>query len=164
SRQAHTRQEIHLCSCADLWFNETPVADASYVAAVYEHNVILNPEPRVPLSRPAALTHLQRNLDVYEEQAGRAAQQGVQILVFPEDGLQGFNFTRSSISGYLETIPDPQQESWNPCTEPDTHNHTEVHITADVVTPLGCHSLRSAPTFGSESDSCVIVFHRFCRG
>lgn len=52
-----------------------PVADASYVAAVYEHNVILNPEPRVPLSRPAALTHLQRNLDVYEEQAGRAAQQ-----------------------------------------------------------------------------------------
>lgn len=52
-----------------------PVAESSYVAAVYEHNVILNPEPRVPLSRPAALTHLQRNLDVYEEQAGRAAQQ-----------------------------------------------------------------------------------------
>ncbi|XP_073319740.1 biotinidase-like [Pagrus major] len=103
-----------------------PVADSSYVAAVYEHNVILNPEPHVPLSRPAALQHLQRNLDIYEEQAARAAQQGAQILVFPEDGLQGFNFSRSSISGYLETIPDPQQESWNPCTEPDKHNNTEV--------------------------------------
>jgi len=52
--------------------------------------------------------------------------QGAQILVFPEDGLQGFNFSRSSISGYLETVPDPQQESWNPCTEPGKHNNTEV--------------------------------------
>ncbi|XP_045913918.1 biotinidase-like [Micropterus dolomieu] len=51
---------------------------------------------------------------------------GAQILVFPEDGLQGFDFSRSSISGYLETIPDPQQESWNPCTEPGRHNNTEV--------------------------------------
>lgn len=49
--------------------------DSSYVAAVYEHNVILNPEPHVPLSRRAALQHLQRNLDIYEEQAARAAQQ-----------------------------------------------------------------------------------------
>nr|XP_046273386.1 biotinidase-like [Scatophagus argus] len=103
-----------------------PVVDSSYVAAVYEHSLILNPEPHVPLSRPAALQHLQRNLDIYEEQAAVASQQGAQILVFPEDGLQGFNFSRVSISGYLETIPDPQQESWNPCTEPGKHNNTEV--------------------------------------
>ncbi|XP_070841178.1 biotinidase-like [Chaetodon trifascialis] len=100
--------------------------DASYIAAVYEHNLILNSQPHVPLSRPAALQHMQKNLDIYEEQAARAAQQGAQIVVFPEDGLQGFNFSRSSISGYLETIPDPQQESWNPCTEPGKHNNTEV--------------------------------------
>ncbi|XP_037651295.1 biotinidase-like [Sebastes umbrosus] len=103
-----------------------PVLDSSYVAAVYEHNLILNPDPRVPLSRRAALQHMQKNLDIYEEQAARAAQQGAQILVFPEDGLQGFNFSRSSISGYLETVPDPQQESWNPCTEPAKYNNTEV--------------------------------------
>ncbi|XP_070777303.1 biotinidase [Enoplosus armatus] len=102
------------------------VVEPSYIAAVYEHYLILNPEPHVPLSRPAALQHMQKNLDVYEEQAARASQQGAQILVFPEDGLQGFNFSRSSISGYLETIPDPQQESWNPCTEPGKHNNTEV--------------------------------------
>lgn len=52
-----------------------PVLDSSYVAAVYEHNLILNPDPRVPLSRLEALQHLQKNLDVYEEQAARAAQQ-----------------------------------------------------------------------------------------
>ncbi|XP_078123845.1 biotinidase-like [Sander vitreus] len=100
--------------------------DSWYVAAVYEHNLILNPEPDVPLSRLDALQHMQKNLDIYEEQAAQAAQQGAQILVFPEDGLHGFNFSRSSISGYLETIPDPQQESWNPCTEPGKYNNTEV--------------------------------------
>ncbi|KAM7373059.1 hypothetical protein PAMP_007941 [Pampus punctatissimus] len=100
--------------------------DNSYVAAVYEHTLILNPEPHVPISRLAALQHMQKNLDVYQEQAALAAQQGAQILVFPEDGLQGFNFSRSSIYSYLETIPDPQQESWNPCTEPGRYNNTEV--------------------------------------
>uniref|UniRef100_A0AAZ3NZB3 Biotinidase n=1 Tax=Oncorhynchus tshawytscha TaxID=74940 RepID=A0AAZ3NZB3_ONCTS len=98
----------------------------SYVAAVYEHKVILNPEPHVPLSRSAALEHMMRNLKVYEEQAARAAEQGAQIIVFPEDGIHGFNFSRLSISGYLETIPDPLTEDWNPCTQPDRHNQTEV--------------------------------------
>ena len=46
--------------------------------------------------------------------------------MFPEDGLQGFNFSRSSIAGYLETVPDPSRESWNPCTDPGRHNDTEV--------------------------------------
>lgn len=54
--------------------------------------------------------------------------QGAQIIVFPEDGLQGFNFSRSSISAYLETVPDPGQESWNPCLEPLRHNNTQVGV------------------------------------
>ncbi|KAF7661731.1 hypothetical protein LDENG_00253210 [Lucifuga dentata] len=98
----------------------------SYIAAVYEHRVFLNPDPQVALSRSDALQHMQRNLDVYERQAARAAKQGAQILVFPEHGIHGFNFTRSSISSYIETIPDPQQETWNPCTEPGRYNNTEV--------------------------------------
>ncbi|XP_054619310.1 biotinidase [Dunckerocampus dactyliophorus] len=108
-------------------FGQTPYTlDSTYFAAVYEHRVILNPEPLVPLSRSNALQHMQRNLDVYEEQAALAAQQGAHILVFPEGGLHGFNFSRSSISGYLETIPDPQEEHWNPCTEHGRFNNTEV--------------------------------------
>lgn len=52
-----------------------PAVDTSYVAAVYEHEIILNPDPRVPISRVKALQHMQKNLDIYEVQAARAAQQ-----------------------------------------------------------------------------------------
>lgn len=51
------------------------VDSSTYVAAVYEHRVILNPEPNVPLSRQDALQHMQKNLEIYEEQAALAAQQ-----------------------------------------------------------------------------------------
>lgn len=58
-----------------LLFAPTGAVDLSYVAAVYEHRLILNPDPRVPLSRLEALRHLQKNLDIFENQAARAAQQ-----------------------------------------------------------------------------------------
>ncbi|KAK6327726.1 hypothetical protein J4Q44_G00033720 [Coregonus suidteri] len=59
-------------------------------------------EPHVPLSRDAALEHMMRNRP------------------------RGRRNSRLSIFGYLETIPDPLTEDWNPCTQPDRHNHTEV--------------------------------------
>ena len=65
-----------------------PVADSSYVAAVYEHKLLLNPDPRVPVSRSAALEHMQKSLDIYEEQASRAAQQ-----VWSEHELLKFGFS-----------------------------------------------------------------------
>lgn len=49
-------------------------ADSFYIAAVYEHKIILNPDPSVPLSRHDALQHMKKNLDIYEEQAALAAQ------------------------------------------------------------------------------------------
>ncbi|XP_066531133.1 biotinidase-like isoform X1 [Hoplias malabaricus] len=98
----------------------------SYVAAVYEHKVILNPHPRVPQERKAALAHMKQNLDVYEEQTALAAKQGAQIIVFPEDGIHGFNFSRSSIVAYLETVPDPGLVTWSPCADPYRFNNTEV--------------------------------------
>lgn len=61
---------------------QTQPAMDSYVAAVYEHRLILNPEPRVPLSRTDALQHMQKNLDVYEEQAALAAEQVKMRLFF----------------------------------------------------------------------------------
>ncbi|XP_030644720.1 biotinidase-like [Chanos chanos] len=112
-----------------LFLSESLVVKAevrSYVAAVYEHRVILNPEPHVPNEREAALAHMSKNLDVFEVQAASAARQAAQIIVFPEDGIQGFNFTRTSIAGYLETVPDPRVVTWNPCTEPDRFPNTEV--------------------------------------
>lgn len=60
---------VHIC------LGQREPAVDSYVAAVYEHNLVLNPDPRVPVSRHDALQHMQKNLDVYEKQAALAAQQ-----------------------------------------------------------------------------------------
>lgn len=145
--------------------------DSTYIAAVYEHRVVLNPDPHMALSRRAALKHLQQNLDVYEEQATRAARQGVQILVFPEDGLQGFNFTRSSILGYLEAVPDPLKESWNPCDEPERYSNTEVQrrlscmaqkhnlfLVANMATVQHCSENSLCPPDGQWHFNTNVVF------
>ncbi|NWS67683.1 BTD Biotinidase, partial [Crotophaga sulcirostris] len=97
-----------------------------YVAAVYEHESILSPNPAALVDRQSALELMSRNLDIYEQQAVAAARQGAQIIVFPEDGIHGFNFTRSSIYPYLDFVPHSQSVEWNPCREPYLFNDTEV--------------------------------------
>uniref|UniRef100_A0A4W4FT21 Biotinidase n=1 Tax=Electrophorus electricus TaxID=8005 RepID=A0A4W4FT21_ELEEL len=97
-----------------------------YVAAVYEHRVILNPRPGVPLRRRAALEHMEKNLHAFAEQAALAALQGAHILVFPEDAIHGFNYTRASVASYLETVPDPEEVTWSPCADPGRFSNTEV--------------------------------------
>lgn len=72
---------------------EEPRGGSSYVAAVYEHSLVLNPEPRVPLSRAAALRHMKQNLDIYEEQAARASEQ-VRPVISIRQGLTNLSFLR----------------------------------------------------------------------
>ncbi|KFO76080.1 Biotinidase, partial [Cuculus canorus] len=97
-----------------------------YVAAVYEHESILSPNPAALVDRQSALELMGRNLDIYEQQVVAAARQGAQIIVFPEDGIHGFNFTRSSIYPYLDFVPHSQSVKWNPCRESYLFNDTEV--------------------------------------
>ncbi|XP_069874727.1 biotinidase isoform X1 [Dipodomys merriami] len=97
-----------------------------YVAAVYEHQSILSPDPLELTSRQQALELMNQNLDIYEQQVLTAAQKGVQIIVFPEDGIHGFNFTRTSIFPFLDFMPSPQLVRWNPCLEPHRFADTEV--------------------------------------
>ncbi|XP_014440578.1 biotinidase isoform X2 [Tupaia chinensis] len=124
-----------------------------YVAAVYEHRAILSPNPLALTSREQALELMNRNLAVYERQVMTAAQQGVQIIVFPEDGIHGFNFTRTSIYPFLDFMPSPQLVKWNPCLEPRRFNDTEVlqrlscmaikgemFVVANLGTKQPCHS------------------------
>uniref|UniRef100_A0A8D0GCW7 Biotinidase n=1 Tax=Sphenodon punctatus TaxID=8508 RepID=A0A8D0GCW7_SPHPU len=111
--------------------------EGHYVAAVFEHQAILSPNPAALTNRHSALELMNRNLDVYEEQAIAAAKQGAQLIVFPEDGIHGFNFTRTSIFPYLEFVPDPLLLKWNPCREPHLFNDTEV------LQRLSCIALRS---------------------
>ncbi|CAO2638013.1 Btd [Lemmus lemmus] len=97
-----------------------------YIAAVYEHRSVLSPNPLELTTRQQALELMKQNLDIYEQQVMAAAQKGVQIIVFPEDGIHGFNFTRTSIYPFLDFMPSPRLVRWNPCLEPFRFNDTEV--------------------------------------
>uniref|UniRef100_A0A8C8RP48 Biotinidase n=1 Tax=Pelusios castaneus TaxID=367368 RepID=A0A8C8RP48_9SAUR len=111
--------------------------EGHYVAAVYEHRPILSPNPTTLTDRHSALELMIRNLDIYEEKVIAAAKQGAQIIVFPEDGIHGFNFTRETIYPYLEFLPHLESVKWNPCREPHLFNDTEV------LQRLSCMALRS---------------------
>nr|XP_036851204.1 biotinidase isoform X3 [Manis javanica]XP_036851206.1 biotinidase isoform X3 [Manis javanica] len=103
-----------------------PPQAGRFVAAVYEHHAVLSPDPWALSSRAQALELMSQNLDIYEQQVMTAAQKGVQIIVFPEDGIHGFNFTRTSIYPFLDFMPSPRLVRWNPCLEPHRFSDTEV--------------------------------------
>lgn len=145
----------------------------SYVAAVYEHRVLLNPKPGAPQERRSALLHMRTNLRVLEEQSALAAQQGAQIIVFPEDAIHGFNFSRSSISGYLESVPDPKEITWSPCADPHRFPDTEVlqhlscmahrnslFVVANMPSRLTCNQTSDphCPTDGQYQFNTNVVF------
>ena len=71
-----------LCGCYALALGVPPgepgVAEGPdtgyYVAAVYEHQLIMSPNPLALVSREQALELMNQNLDIYEEQVTIAAQ------------------------------------------------------------------------------------------
>uniref|UniRef100_A0A2K6GCL7 Uncharacterized protein n=1 Tax=Propithecus coquereli TaxID=379532 RepID=A0A2K6GCL7_PROCO len=93
----------------------------TFIAAVYEHAVILPNNTETPVSKEEALLLMNKNIDVLEEAVKLAAKQGAHIIVAPEDGMYGWVFTRESIYPYLEDIPDPEV-NWIPCRDPQ-RNH-----------------------------------------
>nr|XP_056713451.1 biotinidase [Euleptes europaea] len=143
-----------------------------YIAAVYEHHVFLNPNPTIVTDRQSALELMNRNLDIYEQQVIAAAKQGAKIIIFPEDGVQGFNFTRTSIYPYLDLIPYPDSLTWNPCKEAHLFKDTEVlhrlsclaqknkvFIVANVGTKQPCkHSDSKCPPDGRYQFNTNVAF------
>ncbi|XP_026548592.1 pantetheinase-like, partial [Notechis scutatus] len=89
-----------------------------YIAAVFEHAVILPESTVKPVSPEEALKLMNQNIDILEDAIQKAAKQGAHIIVTPEDAIYGFFFTRETIYPYLEDIPDPQV-NWIPCTDPE---------------------------------------------
>lgn len=55
--------------------------EGHYIAAVYEHESILSPNPAALVDRQSALELMGRNLDIYEQQAVAAARQVYHSLV-----------------------------------------------------------------------------------
>ncbi|KAK3594127.1 hypothetical protein CHS0354_040898 [Potamilus streckersoni] len=98
----------------------------SFRAAVYEHAVIFPADRTKILSRDDALKVMMKNLMVYKQQTELAALNGARIIVFPEYGLYGLGWTRQTLAPYLEYIPDPNVEMWNPCYKPSVYNSTKV--------------------------------------
>ena len=104
------------------------IASTGYTAAVYEHVTFSKSGVQ---TRSQALGVMMENIAVFQEKSRLAKEKGADIIVFPEDGLYGWAFTRDEIYLYLDDIPNPSglTTSWNPCTEPDRFNNTEVtHI------------------------------------
>ena len=86
-----------------------------YTGAVVEHVPYSVPGQ---VSREEAISIMNTNLDTYEGHIKAAKQSGVQIIVFPEDGLYGDDkCTREEILPYLEYIPNT--EGIQPCNEAD---------------------------------------------
>ncbi|XP_042094555.1 biotinidase isoform X2 [Ovis aries] len=171
-----------LCSCclavaipggpAEEGCPAEPRQAAHYVAAVYEHRSFLSPDPLALTSRKQALELMHRNLDIYEQQVTTAARKGAQIIVFPEDGIHGFNFTRTSIYPFLDFMPSPHSVRWNPCLEPHRFNDTEVlqrlscmamkgemFLVANLGTKQPCHSSDpGCPSDGRYQFNTNVVF------
>ncbi|KAF6365633.1 vanin 2 [Rhinolophus ferrumequinum] len=97
----------------------------TFIAAVYEHAVILPNKTETPVSQDDALLLMNKNLDILESAIKQAAEQDAQIIVTPEDALYGWKFTRETIFPYLEDIPDPQT-TWIPCEDPHRFGHTPI--------------------------------------
>uniref|UniRef100_A0A673U7G5 Vanin 3 n=1 Tax=Suricata suricatta TaxID=37032 RepID=A0A673U7G5_SURSU len=97
----------------------------TFIAAVYEHAVILPNRTETLVPKEEALVLMNKNLDVLENAVQLAARQGAHIIVTPEDGIYGWVFTRETIYPYLEDIPDPKV-NWIPCTDPQRFGYTPV--------------------------------------
>lgn len=115
------------------------VAKKEYTAAVYEHPAFFLPFKQ-SYTRHEALDVMRKNLAVYEVKARQARSSGADIIVFPEDGLYGFDYSRQQIFPFLEIIPNPSklQKSWNPCQ--DQHRFEDV----EVLIQLSCIAQNSS--------------------
>ncbi|GAB1294976.1 Vascular non-inflammatory molecule 3 [Apodemus speciosus] len=97
----------------------------TFIAAVYEHAVILPNKTESPVSTEEALHLINKNIDILESAIKLAARQGAHIIVTPEDGIYGWIFTRETIYPYLEDIPDPEV-NWIPCRDPKRFGYMPV--------------------------------------
>ena len=69
-------------------------------------------------SREEALTEMRQNLAQYEYFSSMAKSISTDIIVFPEDGLTGFEFLDPEyFHPFLQHVPDAYF-GWNPCVSP----------------------------------------------
>ncbi|NXY87694.1 VNN1 Pantetheinase, partial [Alcedo cyanopectus] len=147
------------------------LASDTFLAAVYEHSVILPDDTLEPVSPDDALALMNRNMDVLEGAIKEAAQKGAHIIVTPEDGIYGWRFTRETIYPYLEDIPDPAV-NWIPCTDSTRFapapvqerlscmaRNNSIYVVANIGDKKPCNSSDpSCPSDGRYQYNTNVVF------
>ena len=79
-------------------------SSSTYKAAVVEYAGVYSTEH---VTREQALSIMSQNLDNYEKFIQKTSEEGVNIILFPEDGLYGVDFySKDKILPYLEYLPD----------------------------------------------------------
>ena len=90
---------------------------STYRAAAVEYKPYADPIHVIPITKQAAQQNMMKNLRSFETFMEQAHVQGVQLIVFPEDGVTGAAFvTRATLYPYLENIPVVSGDAViNPC-------------------------------------------------
>ncbi|XP_014768680.1 pantetheinase [Octopus bimaculoides] len=114
-----------------IFFVQPPMflsAEKTLRAAVFEPT-ILSRTPMGNVSRDNAIAQMKIVLKGYADVATKASKEGVNILVFPENGLIAhlMNYSRTDIENFLDIIPQPNKvRPWIPCDEPDLYPRTQI--------------------------------------
>ncbi|KAL4219980.1 Pantetheinase-like [Mactra antiquata] len=117
---------IYIIYLGPLLVSTSVLAVDTYRAAVYGHNVTFIADRSEIVSRKEALKVMMKNIAVYRQQALKASKMGAKLVVFPEYGLCGVEWNRTTFEPYLEEIVPVTVERWNPCTHPEKVNNTEI--------------------------------------
>ncbi|XP_065884106.1 pantetheinase-like [Dysidea avara] len=100
---------------------------SSYRAAVVEFKPYTRPLSLIPCSKQEAQDAMMKNVESFEGFVKEAHTHGVQIIVFPEDGVTGAKFaTKITRYPYMEQIPDPS-EGVNPCLNNKYQDRPVLH-------------------------------------
>ena len=93
------------------------VSGSTYRAAVVEYRPFADSLHFIPVSKQTAQKTLMNNVESFEKFIKQAHERGVQVIVFPEDGITGATFiTRATRYPYLENIPVVSEgDVINPC-------------------------------------------------
>jgi len=131
--------------------------EGHFRAAVYEHDLIVPDACLYKVcSREEAISLMEVNLQILEEQVLAAARNGAQIILLPEDGIHGFgHMNRQALRPFLEFV-SPIADGSIPCYEDGVDD-------AYVSTRLSCLAAENeifiAANYATVVDGCDYCEH-----
>lgn len=143
----HINQDADCCSdensTKDSFLSKSVASDGSlFRAAVLEHRIFDDPSSQV--------RSVDENLATFKRVAKIAAENGVNVLVFPEDGLYS---PTSEFESVLQHIPDPHsilKNESNPCQQ------ATLYESSYILRNLSCmareNNLYLVANFGTRED------------